>query len=92
MQNLPKRKLIPYGTKVLIIRDKAITETESGIVLPGAEKEKLNRGTIIAVGSQCKEAKAGCEVIFDMYGGSELSQDGVDYTAIEEDRIITFLA
>lgn len=43
-------KIIIKGSRVLVKEQKLSDETETGIVLPGREKEQTNQGIVLAVG------------------------------------------
>ena len=55
--------LIPNGTRVIVQRKTAETETAGGILIPGAEEKKLNEGVIVAVGPDCKEYMVNGEYV-----------------------------
>tara|TARA_R110002110_G_scaffold346104_2_gene556298 strand:+ start:716 stop:991 length:276 start_codon:yes stop_codon:yes gene_type:complete len=84
--------LIPNGTRVIVQRKTAETETAGGILIPGAEEKKLNEGVIVAVGPDCKEYMANGEyVIFDAFAGKEVHHDGEDYAVLDESDIVVFV-
>lgn len=75
--------------------------TQSGIILPDtAEKEKPQKGKVIAVGPGKKndkgeriplEIKVGDIVLFHKYGPNEIKIDNKDYLVAREDDIIAII-
>ena len=81
-------KLLPLGERVVLKPLAAEETTKSGIVLPGADKEKPQQAEVVAVGpggvvdgKEVKmEVKVGDKVIYSKYAGTEI-KDG-DETVI----------
>jgi chaperonin GroES len=87
----------PLGDKVLIKRLEAEQQTSGGIILPDAAKEKPKRGKVVAVGEgkllddgkrASFQVKAGDEVIFSSYAGSELKLGNDEFIVMGEDDIL----
>lgn len=94
-------KLKPLGDKV-VIRPLASDEvTKSGIVLPDtAEKEKPEKGEIIAVGPgkildngrhAPLSVKTGDKVLFKKYGPDEFKVDDEELLVVSEEDIIAVI-
>lgn len=76
-------------------------KTASGIYLPDtASKEKPQTGKVIAVGSGkvtengtrvAPEVKAGDEVVFAKYSGTEVKLDGKEYLILSERDILAVI-
>ncbi|AKA71716.1 co-chaperone GroES [Clostridium scatologenes] len=89
----------PLGDRVVIKRLEAEETTKSGIVLPGAAKEKPQEAKIVAVGpggivngKEVKmEVKVGEKVLFSKYAGNEIKMDGVEYTILKQDDILAVI-
>jgi chaperonin GroES len=89
-------KIRPLGDRVVIKRLEAEETTKSGIVLPGAAKEKPQEAEVIAVGpggfvdgKEVKmEVKVGDKVLFSKYSGNEVKLDGEEYTILKQDDIL----
>jgi chaperonin GroES len=72
----------PLHDKILVERDEAQSQTESGIYLPESSKDRPKTGTVKAVGDGSLNTetgariplsvKAGDRVIFNSYAGSEI--------------------
>ena len=77
-------KLVPLGDRVVLKQLVAEETTKSGIVLPGADKEKPQQAEVVAVGPGTEdvkmEVKVGDKVIYSKYAGTEI-KDG-DETVI----------
>jgi len=84
----PKLNVKPLADKVLVRRDEAETQTDSGIYLPESAKDKPKTGTVQAVGDGALNTetgermpltvKKGDKVIFSSFAGSELRLDTDD--------------
>ena len=92
-----KLKIRPLGDKVVVKRLEAESKTAGGIVLPDSAKEKPKRGTVQAIGdgrlldsgqrSQL-QVKAGNQVLFSSYSGTEIKVDGEELLIIDESDIL----
>lgn len=87
----------PLGDKVLIKRLEAEQQTSGGIILPDAAKEKPKRGKVVAVGEgkllddgkrAAIQVKAGDEVIFSSYAGSEIKLGSEEFMVMGEEDIL----
>lgn len=86
----------PLGDRVVIKRVEAEETTKSGIVLPGAAKEKPQEAEVVAVGpgglvngkEVNMEVKVGDRVLFSKYAGNEVKMNGVEYTILKQDDIL----
>ena len=92
-----KAKIQPLGDRVLVAPLEAEEKTAGGIVIPDAAKEKQQRGKVVAVGKgrineEGKvvplEVKAGDEVLFGRYSGSEIKIGANEYLIVKEDDIL----
>jgi len=91
----------PLHDKVIVRRDEAESETESGIVLPETAKDRPKTGVVEAVGdgklnTETGErtpltVKAGDRVIFTSYAGSEVKIDGDEVLIMNEDDILAIM-
>jgi chaperonin GroES len=80
-----KIKLQPLGDRVVVEREESEERTAGGIVLPDSAKDKLSRGTIVAVGdgkllddgTRGKlQVKIGYRVFFSRYADNDTFQVG----------------
>jgi chaperonin GroES len=85
-------KIKPIADRVLVEPLAAEQKTASGIIIPETAKEKPQRGKVIAVGKGKKdeimELKAGDEVLYGKYAGTEITIDGTDYLMMRQDDIL----
>ncbi len=94
-------KIKPLADKVLVERIEAEDMTSGGIVLPETAKEKPQRGKIVAVGEgkvlddgsrRKMQIKAGDEVLFTSYAGTDIKVDGAEYLIMDESDIMAVVA
>ncbi|KAJ8938991.1 hypothetical protein NQ318_015556 [Aromia moschata] len=78
------RRVSPLFNRVLIRRHEPATQTAGGIVLPENTKERVLRGTVVAVGPGARNdaghqvpmtVRPGDEVILPDYGGTRIHLD-----------------
>ena len=82
-------KIKPLKDKVVIrYSEEDIEKTAGGIYVPDVAKEKPQKGTVEAVGSEVKEVKAGNQVLFDKYSGSKIKIDNVEYLIVKEEDLL----
>ena len=67
-------------------------KSAGGLFIPDTAKEKPQRGTVEAVGSEVKEVKVGETILFDKYSGSKIVVDGIDYLILKEEDILGIFA
>jgi chaperonin GroES len=90
-------KIRPLHDRVVIRRTEEERTSPGGIVIPDTATEKPIRGEVIAVG-YCKilesgdvralELKAGDQVLFGKYSGTEVKVDGEDLLVMREDDVM----
>ena len=90
-------KIQPLGDRVLVAPLEAEEKSAGGIVIPDGAKEKQQRGKVVAVGKGRAgedgkitplEVKAGDEVLFGRYSGSEIKIGANEYLIVKEDDIL----
>ena len=92
-------KLTPLGDRVVLKQLVAEETTKSGIVLPGQSKEKPQQAEVVAVGpggvidgKEVKmEVKAGDQVIYCKYAGTDVKLDEEEYIIVKEDDILAIV-
>lgn len=70
-------------------------KTSGGIYIPDTAKEKPQRGTVAAVGTDedlRKVIKVGDKIVFGKYTGDELEFDGKKYLVIQRSDILAIIA
>ena len=87
----------PLNDRVLVKRLEEETKTAGGIYIPDSAKEKPTRGKVIAVGNgksnddgvrKALDVKAGDQILFGKYAGTEIKVDGEDLIIMREDDIL----
>lgn len=85
----------PLSDRVLIEPTAAEEVTASGIIIPDSAKEKPLRGTVLAVGNGTKDEpmilKAGDQVLFGKYAGSEFEFEGKKYLIMRQSDVLAKL-
>ena len=89
-------KLVPLFDKVVLKQLGAEETTKSGIVLPGAAKEKPQQAEVIAVGpggvidgkEVTMQVKAGDKVIYSKYSGTEVEIEDEKYVIVKQNDIL----
>ncbi len=93
-------KLTPLGDRVVLKQLEAEETTKSGIVLPGQSKEKPQQAEVIAVGpggvvdgKEVKmEVKAGDQVIYSKYSGTEVKLgEDEEYIIVRQNDILAVI-
>jgi len=99
-QRTMANKVKPLADRVLVEAAAAETTTKGGIIIPDTAKEKPQRGTIIAVGTgrvaddgkvTPLSVKAGDQILYGKYSGTELTLDGKEYMIMRESDIYAIL-
>ena len=87
----------PLNDRVLVKRLEEEDKTAGGIYIPDSAKEKPTRGKVIAAGSgradddgnrKPLDVKAGDEILFGKYAGTEIKIDGEELIIMREDDIL----
>ena len=96
-----KINIKPLGDYVLIEPIKEEEKTKAGILLPeSAEKEKPEKGKVIAVGPGRRDekgnlipvsVKVGQTVLFKKYGPDEIKVDDKEYLICKEEDILAII-
>jgi chaperonin GroES len=89
---MSKPNIQPLGENVLIDPAKTDTKTASGIVLPDSDREKPQKGLVIAIGDDKKiKVKAGQTVIYSKYSGSEIKEGDNEYLLVKNEDILAIV-
>ena len=85
----------PLAVRVLIEPKEAETKTAAGIYIPDTAKEKPQQGTVVAAGPGKKdepmEVKAGDQVIYGKYAGTEVTFEDKKYLIVKQSDILAIL-
>ena len=90
-----KVSVTPLHDRVIVKADAAEEKSSGGIIIPDTEKEKPQRGTVVAAGPGKKDepvtVKAGNTVLYGKYAGTEIQIDGQDYLIMRESDILAIV-
>ncbi len=90
-------KLRPLQDRILVKRIEEEAKTAGGIYIPDTAKEKPQMGLIVSVGNGKKtddgkvipvDVKAGDNILFGKYAGTEVKVEGEEYIIMREDDIL----
>ncbi len=94
-KNLNTMNIKPLADRVLIQPAAAEEKTVGGIIIPDTAKEKPLKGKVVAVGNGTKDEqmvlKAGDEVLYGKYAGTELELDGEKYIIMRQSDVLATL-
>jgi chaperonin GroES len=90
----------PLHDRVLIKRVEVENKTAAGIIIPDSAKETPMQGAVLAVGSGRRnedgsvtplDVKAGDQVLFGKWAGTEVTIDGEDVLIMKESDLLGIL-
>jgi chaperonin GroES len=90
-------KFRPLHDRVLVKRVEQEEKTAGGIIIPDTAQEKPSEGKIVAVGSGAQrddgtiialDVKAGDNVLFGKWSGTEVTVDGDDLLIMKESDLL----
>jgi chaperonin GroES len=93
-------KLRPLHDRVIVKRLDAETKSAGGIVIPDTATEKPSKGKVVAVGTgkiqddgkvRPMAVKAGDQVLFGKYSGTEVKVDGEDLLVMREEDLMAII-
>ncbi|MDR2232525.1 MAG: co-chaperone GroES [Tannerella sp.] len=88
-------KIKPLADRVLVQPASAEEKTVGGIIIPDSAKEKPLKGKVVAVGKGTKDeemiVKAGDDVLYGKYAGTEIEWDGESYLIMRQSDILAII-
>ena len=93
-------KFRPLHDRVVVRRVEEDTKTAGGIIIPDTAKEKPMQGVVVSVGPGARdeagklvplEVKAGDQVLFGKWSGTEVKINGEDLLIMKESDILGVL-
>ena len=87
----------PLHDRVLVRRVEAEAKTAGGIIIPDTAQEKPQEGEVVSVGSGTRaddgtvtplDIKAGDNILFAKWSGTEVKVDGEDLIIMKESDIL----
>jgi len=100
MAKKSKINLTPTAGYVIIEPAEAAKKTDSGIYLPDSSDDKPQKGTVLAVGEEeitekgsvrKSPVKAGDQVVYKKWGGSEVKIEGKEYLFSKFEDILAII-
>ena len=90
-----KVNITPLTDRIVIQPEDSEQTTASGIIITETAKDKLHRGTVIAVGAgkpnEPTTVKVGNTVLYAKYSSTPLVLEGNDYVIIREADILAII-
>ena len=85
----------PLADRVLIEPTAAEEVTLGGIIIPDSAKEKPLKGKVLATGKGTKDEemvlKAGDQVLYGKYAGTEIEFEGVKYLMMRQSDVLAVI-
>ena len=87
----------PLHDRILVCRVVEDDTVRGGIIIPDSAKEKPQKGEVIAVGKGKSndegkvfplDVKAGDQVLFGKYSGTEIKIDGEEFLIMREEEVL----
>ena len=80
--------LKPLKNKIILEAIQKEKVTSSGIVLTRTDPHEVNRGKVIAIGSEVEFVEVGNEILPDWNKATLTKFDGTDYFIVSEDNVV----
>ncbi len=84
---MTKVPIVPLADYVVLQQEEAKNKTASGLFLPDGASEKPKIATILALGPQVTDVKAGDRVVYGGYSTTEIKVDGIVYMLVKSENI-----
>lgn len=89
-------RIRPLQDRVIVKRIEEVEKTKGGIIIPDTAKEKPVQGKVIAVGPGRRDdgkvipldIKAGDQILFGKYAGTDIKLDGEEHLILREEDIL----
>jgi chaperonin GroES len=94
-------KFTPLHDRILVRRVEEASTTRGGILIPDSAKDKPQEGEVISVGKGRSNedgkvfplaVKAGDNILFAKYAGTEIKIDGEDFLIMKEEEVLGVLS
>ena len=91
-----KLDISPMADRIVVEPAEETEQMRGGLYIPDTAKEKPQKGEVIAVGDgpiedgkrRALDVKAGDEVLYSKYGGTEIKVDGEDLLVLRESDVL----
>ena len=84
-------KLKPLTNHVVAKKEKPISKTSTGILLPDSNKEETAYAIVESVGPDVKNIKVGDKIIYKEYSATIVKFDNADYIIVEDKDVLATL-
>lgn len=90
----------PLHDRIIVKRTEEERMSSGGIVIPDSATEKPSKGEVVAVGNgkhldngevRVLDVKAGDQILFGKYSGTEVKVDGEDLLVMKEDDVMAVI-
>ena len=90
----------PLHDRIIVKRMEEERMSAGGIVIPDSATEKPSKGEVVAVGNgkqldsgeiRSLDLKAGDQILFGKYSGTEVKVDGEDLLVMKEDDVMAVI-
>jgi len=79
----------PLGKRILVRRKEQMMETQGGIIIPDAYRDRATEGEVLAIGDEVTKVGIDEEVLFAKYAGTTIeNQSDADLLVISEGDIL----
>jgi chaperonin GroES len=86
ISKLPQLSQGPINDRLFVIRDETPDKTGK-LIIPDTDKEKPNKGLVVAAGEDCRFVFPGQTIVFGQFHGVEINLDGLDITILRENDV-----
>jgi len=83
-------KLKPLQDRIVAVKEEAMTQTKSGILL-GSAKETPAYAVVESVGPDVKTVKAGDKIVYKNYSTTDIKVEDTDYIIVKEEDVLATL-
>lgn len=83
-------KLKPLQDRIVAVKEEAMTQTKSGILL-GEAKEKPAYAVVESVGPDVKTVKVGDKIVYKNYSTTDIKVEDTDYIIVKEEDVLATL-
>lgn len=83
-------KLKPLQDRIVAVKEAAMTQTKSGILL-GAAEEAPAYAVVESVGPDVKTVKAGDKIVYKNYSTTDIKVEDTDYIIVKEEDVLATL-
>ncbi len=83
-------KLKPLQDRIVAVKEAAMTQTKSGILL-GAAEEAPAYAVVESVGPDVKTVKVGDKIVYKNYSTTDIKVEDTDYIIVKEEDVLATL-